>query len=177
MLILMLGCLMACSQGAVVDHGLPFSYESPRLGAGAKFVHDAAEAQTYLTFTVRSPRFHVPLARIWVDDSRIRELRGVSFVYHFSNYGTVQVSEVPALSGRIANGAFVALSTRSLVARATTDAFTPGAASVVPIRGTQGLLIRGQGIGRLEWIEDGILFSVGGSALSPTDAQSLAAAL
>ena len=184
-LVLALFALFSCaSQGEPGGEGMPFSYESPLL-RDAVLVTDAAEAQRYLLFTLRVPKLPVAPSKIWVEETRPREFREVAFIYHMPAYGTVEVGERPAITYR--GGRLVPLDTTTLLALAEHQndplgpneghAVTPGAAAVVVVRGTQALLIQGQGLGRVEWIEDGIHFIVQGSALSPSEAQALANAL
>jgi hypothetical protein len=129
-------------------------------------VVSVTQAARYVHFKVREPRFASRPALIQVEDPAQVPVddRTVAFVYHLPAAGTVVVEE------RSAHLTLAELRRRADAPGVPVDAF-----QMVPVRATEGLLVSGNGIGGLLWIEGGVLFDITGPSVSPSQVQSLAA--
>jgi hypothetical protein len=113
-----------------------------------------------------SPQFASRPALIQVDDPAQVPVddRTVAFVYQLPAAGTVVVEE------RNAHLTLTELRRRADAPGVPADAF-----QMVPVRATRGLLVSGNGIGGLLWVEGGVLFDITGPSVSPSQVQALAA--
>jgi hypothetical protein len=129
---------------------------------------DVAEAQRYVGFPILAPKIGTPKL-IQIDDPRqtAPEDETVAFIYEFPDMGIVNIEE--RQPGDI--------TLQKLENRANDPTNPPGAFVMVPIRGTRGLLVSGDGIGRLIWIEGGILIDLSGESITPNQVQILASEL
>ncbi len=180
LLALLAACSTAKHEGAEVAgpgvdwstplHGGRTVFTSGQGGASPAVSQASAlsTAQQNLPFKIRQPRFSPSPSKIQFDnpDEVQPADRLLAFVYQLPTYGTVLVEEKVSQ-----------FQLSDLQARANDPTNPQGAFQMVSVRGTQGLLISGNGIGRIMWIEDGILFSITGESVSPAGVQTLAASL
>ena len=94
----------------------------------------------------------------------------VVFVYHLSPFGNFVVEEsepgfwtLAHMRGRAEAPLPTGSSTES-----------PDPFVMVPVRGTEGLLVQGHGLGRIMWDENGVLFDIFGETLTVPQALELA---
>jgi hypothetical protein len=142
----------------------PSNWEVPL--HGGRIVASAKQAAHYVHFTVHQPRLAIRPALIQVEDPAQvpAEERTVAFVYHLPASGTILVEE------RSAHLTLADLRRRADAPGVAKDAF-----QMVSVRSTQGLLVSGNSIGRLLWIQGGVLFDIIGPSVSPSQVQALAA--
>ena len=107
----------------------------------------------------------------------------IAFVYDLADYGGPVLLE-EGLAGNFSIDVFKQMVNAHASDPAVSSDFTsktPGpflpAFQLIDLRGTQGLLIQGNGIGRVMWIEDGVLFDIKGKAISPDQVIKLAETL
>lgn len=134
-----------------------------------------AEAESYVNFKVAVPGFATAdLIQVDNPESLAIEDRTValvfgSLIFEGEDLGDVIVEESEP-------GVHSVEQFRAISESPPTGA-SPGAFQVVSVRGTDGLLVSGNGIGRVIWIESGVLLQILGSRISPDQAQALAKAL
>lgn len=142
----------------------PINWETPyRAGI---MVASPSEAETHVDFHVRAPAFGRDPERIQVSDPDqvARQERSVAMVFSLPRFGQVVVKQqLPHLT-------LDDLRRRADSPDAPADAFR-----MVSVRGTEGLLVSWEGVGRLTWIEGGVLFDILGRTISPDQVQELAA--
>jgi hypothetical protein len=129
-------------------------------------VSGARQAQDYVDFKVPAPRLAGVTRRVMVSNpewSPDESLRSVVFVY-----------DVPTAGRVLRTIRRTDASQADLVAASESTAFPPGTFELVSIAGGKGLLTKGRGLGRLEWLADGLLFDLSGPAVTPAQAIALA---
>jgi hypothetical protein len=186
----------ACSRGASHSRGAavgaraqqPGPAEGPPINWDAPLMDGITEpslqpVQAVVPFALVQPAFGTP-DLIQVDDPSgvpADELT-VAFVYHLASYGTVNVEEREPgywTLDQMQQRADEPIPT----AQGATDTPTPGSTAsidpftMVPVRGTMGLLVQGQGLGRIIWNEGGTQFDITGPTLTPDQTLELAATL
>jgi hypothetical protein len=136
---------------------------------GGMTVSSLAEAQQYVPFRSRVPRFAgARLLRIQVDNpSEVAPTdRLLALVYDLPSHGRVVVEE------KLSH-----LTEEFFARRANAPDSPPGAFRLIRARGLQALLITDGRVGRVMWIEDGVLFDVTGLSVGPDEVVSLASEL
>lgn len=169
----------AFDPGRYIDWTIPF-------GADAPTFDSVAQVQQDLPFRVVEPTS-------WGTPETIQEV-SPSQITDPTDEQVVLVYDLPAVGGPILLEEKMAgdyslqvlkeLAQAHASDPAVSDNFpsnTPGpflsAFQMVDLRGTQGLLIQGNGIGRVMWIEGGVLFDIKGEAVSPDQVVKLAEGL
>lgn len=144
----------------------PVNWDSPLLD-GVN-LSSLQAAQPNLPFTPVAPRFGAPDV-IQIDDpAQVQPTdQTLALVFHLQDYGTVLVEERSPGDWSLAQ----------MQARADDPSAPPDAFQMVPVRNTSGLLIQGDGVGRVIWIEKGILFDITGPAVAPQQVLKLAEGL
>ena len=102
---------------------------------------------------------------------RAVEEKSVALVYQFPEEGTVLIQE--SLPGDWS----IAQMRETVEAHANEpdgDPTAPRAFQMVGVRSTEGLLVQAHNVGRIMWIEDGILFDITGPTISPDQVLAIA---
>lgn len=145
--------------------GGDFDIDWDRPLQGGKVLASAADASSSIAFTPVVPKFSTSPHVIEVDQGGLTvDQRAIAFAYDMPTLGKVVMVERKA-----------PYSQDTLLGMASNNSFGPGAYQVVSARGSKALLIQGRGIGRLQWIEQGLLFDLYGESISPAAVQQLAA--
>lgn len=151
--------------------GPPIDWEQPFSNLGVTFP-TVEEANAVLPFKIVVPNLPGPdLIRTISPEVAAMRDRVVALVYHLPAPGTVWVAE--SLPG----GKNVEWLKKFVAARANDpwrDPEAPPAYQMVPLRGTEGMLVKGNGVGRIIWIENGILFDITGPTVSPEQVMAIA---
>jgi hypothetical protein len=163
-------------------------WERPFGKSGPEFA-GAASVNAVLPFKMRMPSFGQPdLIQTIPPDAVPASEQVVALVFHLTEEGTILLKE--QLPGEMSLKAFETIASAHAGEPADSDDPTdrtkhivsPGAEvapayQIVEVRGTSGLLVQGYGIGRIIWIEDGILFDMTGPSVTPTQVLALAEAM
>jgi len=158
--------------------GPPIDWEHPYGGPQFKSLAEAEEVlKDALPFTLIVPRWGQPdIIEILPDAAEVPpEARVVGLIYHLPDEGTVLVEE--QLQGawtlehlkEMADTNYGTLDGQSPQPVAGPDPF-----QLVDIRSTKALLIQGNGVGRIIWLENGLRFDITGPTVSPEEVISLA---
>jgi hypothetical protein len=164
----------------------PTSREGPRppidwshpLG-GPDFPSVAA-AQEVTAFEIVVPRWGKPDVVETVPDPADQppEMQLVALIFHLPEEGTVVVWEQPQGTDSVDHLKQLADTNYGSVGREPSPGpGTPDPVQLVPLRGTYGLLIQGNGIGRVIWLEGGLKFDITGPTVSSDQVLALAEAL
>jgi hypothetical protein len=151
---------------AAAGGGPPIDWKRP-FGT-SPVVSSVREAERLVTFEVRKPAFGVEPSLIQVEYPNQVEPRErtLAFVYELPRYGIVVVNE------RLSH-----FTQADLEARANEPTVPEGAFRMVQMESRHGsvdaLLVSSARVGRLLWIDEGILFDITGPAVSPEAVVSL----
>lgn len=147
------------------------NWDSP-LPRGKRSSMTAAITDGRLPFTPTAPRFSHNPALVEVtnpDDVNSPVMRAVAYVYHFP------VGKDFPIDGRVRVLEYATQVTESQLEAVAAN--PPGPADdfhVIRVNGHGALLVEANGIGRVQFIEHGIMFDVTGPAVSPQEARKLA---
>lgn len=157
--------------------GPPIDWTHP-LG-GLDFPSVAA-AQDVIAFHIVTPRWGQPdVVETLADPTKMPpEMQVVALVFHLPEEGTVLLREQPQGDDSLDHLKQAADTNFGSVGREPSSGpGTPDPVQLVPLRGTYGLLIQGNGIGRIIWLEGGLKFDITGPTVSPDQVLALAEAL
>ena len=151
--------------------GPPVDWERPFGETGPTFP-TPADANAVLPFSVVIPDLPRPdLIQTLPPTAVARKEQVVALVYHLPEAGIVVVEE--SLPGDRSLGWM-----RETVAGHANDPVddptAPPAFQMVEIRDTEGMLVQGNGVGRIIWIEDGVLFDISGPTVTPEQVLAIA---
>jgi hypothetical protein len=156
-----------------IPAGPTLDWADPYHGAGVVLKSlDQAQRETW--FKLLAPSFGPPDLIQMTPEGTAKELMAIVLVYHLPAEGTVFVEQMPTTdTGSEALGAIVSAHEGEFTEPAEGATRVP-TYSLVEMRGTVALLVQGQGLGRVIWIEDGTRVDILGKTLTPTQAIELA---
>lgn len=155
--------------------GPPIDWNHP-LG-GSDFPSVAA-AQKVIPFTIVTPRWGQPDVVETLDPANPAEVQIVALIFHLPEEGSVVVEEQLQGMDSVDHLRQLAETNYGSVGHEPSPSpGTPDPVQLVPLRGTYGLLIQGNGIGRIIWLEGGLKFDITGPTVSPDQVLALAEAL
>jgi hypothetical protein len=153
------------------DEGPPIDWERPFHETGPTFA-TPVEANAVLPFKVVVPSLPGPnLIQTLPPASVPKDEQVVALVYHFPGAGTVVIQE--SLPGDKDLG-WLRETVAAHADEPVDDPAAPQAFRIVDIRKTEGMLIQGNGVGRIVWIEDGLLFDITGPTVTPEQVLAIA---
>jgi hypothetical protein len=132
-----------------------------------------------LDFPPVVPRFGVPDAIQATPADTDPASQSVVFVFNLPDEGRVVVEEHPAGDLTIDSFRQMVEAREGLLAEPSLggdESETP-AFQMVPFRGSEAMLVQNHGIGRLTWIQDGVVIDVYGERISPEQVLRLAETL
>lgn len=167
------------------DSGRYIDWETP-FGADAPSFESVAEAQLEVPFEIVSspaswgnPKLIQIVPPSSISDPADEQL---AMVFDLADEGPILLEE--KLAGEYSLDVLKQLAeAHSTDPAVSSDYPTPTqgpflpAFQIIALRGTQGLLIQGNGIGRVMWVEDGVLFDIKGKTVSPDQVVNLAESL
>jgi len=165
--------LAACGRGAAGDRPPPAAKRGRPLSNwevplhGGRIVASAMQAARYVHFLVHEPQFASRPALIQVDDP--------AQVPVDDRTGRVRLPPSGRRNGRRRGAQRAPHADRAAAARGRSRRARRRLPDGPGARATQGLLVSGNGIGGLLWIEGGVLFDITGPSVSPSQVQALAA--
>ena len=157
--------------------GPPIDWDHP---LGGPDFPSVGAAQDVVAFSIVTPRWGTPdMVETLPDPANVPpEVQIVALIFHLPEEGTVVVREQPQGMDSVdhlrrrADTDFGSIGREPSPAPGTPDPF-----QLVPLRGTYGLLIQGNGIGRIIWLERGLKFDITGPTVSPDQVLALARGL
>lgn len=159
--------------------GPQIDWENPYHGAGEKYA-SVEDAQSQVWFEIVVPSFGKPdLIQVTPVDTP-KELTSVAMVFHLPQGGTVLVEEMPAVGDDSEGLRAIAAAHEGELADVPAGDLSPAteaAYSIVSLRGTEALLVQGQGLGRVMWVEAGVRVDLLGPNLTASEAIELAKSL
>jgi hypothetical protein len=171
--------------GGEIESGPEINWEKP-FRDGPTFVSLAAVDEV-LPFKVLKPAFGIPDLIQTIPPAALEtpDQQQVALVYHLPDEGTVVLEEsLPAemtleglkqiAAAHTGETAEVGQATESATESSTPTMGPVPAFQIVPVRGTEGLLVQGNGVGRIMWVESGLLFDLTGPTISPDQVLALA---
>lgn len=160
---------VALQDTAPPDGGPAINWDNP-IPDGAVVALSHARSAGALSFSPTAPGFG--RAPVTVEVANPAMWHAVAFVYHFPTGpdfpvdGRVRVLEMETT-----------VTQADLLAVASNPPGPASDFSVITISGHQALLVQGNGVGRVQFIRNGIEYDVTGPAVSPAEAEKLAALL
>jgi hypothetical protein len=153
---------------AVGTEGPRINWDSP-LPGGKSSSTRTARADGRLPFAPTVPRFGIRPALVQVTNPASHDLPAVAYVYNF-----------PAGQAFPVDGRVLVLEYQAEVSEQQLEAVPadpPGPAAdftVIRINGHGALLVHANGIGRVQFVQHGVMYDVTGPAVSPQEAEHLA---
>lgn len=157
--------------------GPPIDWTHP---LGGPDFPSVAAAQKLIPFNIVTPRWGQPdVVETLPDQANVPpEAQIVALIFHLPEEGTVVVREQPQGIDSVDHLRQLADTDYGSVGRTPSPSpGTPDPFQLVPLRGTYGLLIQGNGIGRIIWLEGGLKFDITGPTVSPDQVLALAEGL
>jgi hypothetical protein len=159
--LLVLAALVLAACAKTPHEGPPINWDAP-FGSAAPSYPNADSADKALPFKVVVPAWGTPDLIQTIPEAALAgpSDQVVALVYHLKNEGTVNVEE--SLPG--------SWSLDRMIQTASDHA----GFQMVPLRRTQGMLVEGNGVGRIMWIENGLMFDITGPSVTTDQVLALA---
>ena len=148
--------------------GPRINWDSPLPGGKASSTR-TARADGRLPFAPTVPQFGLPPTLVQVTGPASNDQRTVAYVYHFPTGNAFPVD------GRVRVLEYQASITEKQLEAVAANPPGPAADfTVIMINGHGALLVHANGVGRVQFIEHGVMYDVTGPAVSPEEAEHLA---
>ncbi len=155
--------------------GPAIQWDAP-FGSDAPTFTNTADAASGLPFKPEEPSWGKPSSIQTIPESMLSSKadQQIAFIYDLPDEGKVLVEE--SLPGDYSIDVFAQMVADHPASSADSTGSQPEVPpfQLVEVRGTKGLLVQANGIGRVMWIEDGLLFDIFGESVTPDQVLRLA---